>query len=205
MTLAKMVKKLLICLSLALHAFMVHSFTCGKPMYTGGLVIGGDKVARGEWPYVAALFYTQQQKFFCAGTLITTEHVVTAAHCIQQKHESSILEPHELVVYLGKHNLNSTFERGSVPAYVRRIFLHPDWNKNTEQYDNDIAIILLDEPIRENNYIMPACWPFQITPFNDGVIVSAFSKRSQPKPDFSVRRSAGVSLKIKVEKTRPKS
>lgn len=200
-----MVKKLLICLSLALYAIKVDSFTCGKPMYTSGLVIGGDKVTRGEWPYVAALFYTQQQKFFCAGTLITKEHVVTAAHCLQNKHESNILEPHELVVYLGKHSLNSTFERGSVPAYVSRIFLHPNWNKDTERFDNDIAILVLDQSIKETNYIMPACWPFEITPFNDGVIVSAASKRTQNKPDFFVRRSAGVGLKIKYKKTRPKS
>lgn len=167
-----MITKLLIVLFLTLCANKVSSFTCGKSHYTSGLIIGGDKVNRGEFPFVAALFYIQHQKFFCAGTLITAEHVVSAAHCFQQKSENIILQPHELVVYLGKHDLTSTFERGSMPVYAKRIIIHPGWSTLNERYDNDIAVIVLENPVQGTEYIMPACWPFDSSTFNDGFIVS---------------------------------
>lgn len=38
----------------------------------------GTVTARGEWPFLAALFYTETEKFFCTGTLITQNHVLTS-------------------------------------------------------------------------------------------------------------------------------
>lgn len=153
--------------------FVMSDDVCGKTMYTTGLIIHGNDVNRGEWPFIAALFYTQGDKFFCAGTVITSQHVVSAAHCLYQKFDSNVLSPSELVVFLGKHNLNSTFERGSVPAYVKKIFVHPEWKPQSEDYDADISVIFLDKPVEYSNYISPVCWPFEGTPFSEGTIVSS--------------------------------
>lgn len=116
---------------------------CGKPMYTGGLIIGGDRIHRGEWPFIAAIYNVQSSKFFCSGTLLTTQHVVSAAHCIHTKYESQILQPDELVVLLGKQNLGTSFERGSVQANVKQIFIHPGWQPQAEDFDADISMIML--------------------------------------------------------------
>lgn len=141
-------------------------------MYTGGLIVNGDQVSRGEWPFIAALFYTAGEKFFCAGTLITSKHVVTASHCIQPKFENSILSPSDIVVYLGKHSLKTSFERGSLPVYVRQIIVHPDWKTRSQYFDADISVIVLEESVPFSNFIMPACWPFRPTPLREASIVS---------------------------------
>jgi secreted trypsin-like serine protease len=150
----------------------VLSNNCGKSFYSSGLVVNGDQVKRGEWPFAAALFYTQGDKFFCGEPLITAKHVVSAAHCFQEKFGTNLLSPSELVVMLGKHNLNSTYERGSVPSYVREIFIHPDWKVNSDDYDADISLLLMEKPVELSEYIFPVCWPFTSEPFQQGTIVS---------------------------------
>lgn len=53
------------------------AFDCGKVSFNQGFVIGGEKVLRGQWPFVAALRYIKSKEFFCGGVLITKRHVVT--------------------------------------------------------------------------------------------------------------------------------
>lgn len=50
---------------------------CGRISLNVGLVVGGRETKRGEWPFLAALFLRQTVQFFCAGNLVTTQHVLT--------------------------------------------------------------------------------------------------------------------------------
>jgi len=48
-------------------------------------VVGGTAVRQGAWPWVVALGYTNPQggySYLCGGALISSQHVVTAAHCV---------------------------------------------------------------------------------------------------------------------------
>ena len=53
---------------------------------TGGIV-GGIAAVPAEFPWIVALVLNNNDdndnKFFCAGTLITRYHVMTAAHCLE--------------------------------------------------------------------------------------------------------------------------
>lgn len=40
-------------------------------------VFGGKPTARGEWPWLVALFHTEYDRFFCAGSLISAMHVLS--------------------------------------------------------------------------------------------------------------------------------
>lgn len=40
-------------------------------------ISGGSQVGRGEWPFLAALYYTEEAEFFCGGTLISAKNVLT--------------------------------------------------------------------------------------------------------------------------------
>ena len=42
-------------------------------------VVGGSIAAKGSWPWIAAI--VDDDGPFCGGTLISNQHVLTAAHC----------------------------------------------------------------------------------------------------------------------------
>lgn len=37
----------------------------------------GTVTSKGDWPFLAALFYGNEQNFFCGGTIISVRHVLT--------------------------------------------------------------------------------------------------------------------------------
>lgn len=50
---------------------------CGIVKFIEPQILGGSQISRGEWPFIAALYYTDDAKFFCGGTLISNKHVLT--------------------------------------------------------------------------------------------------------------------------------
>ncbi|CRL03701.1 CLUMA_CG016763, isoform A [Clunio marinus] len=130
---------------------------CGVSLRASGLIYNGKVVKRNQWPFLVAMMMVADGKFFCGGTLISRSHVLTAAHCLQEKGQEAPLTPSKFVLHLGKYNLSLVYERGSIPAFPEKIKIHPDWNIHQEKYDSDIALIKIDGtvPIRSNIY--PAC------------------------------------------------
>lgn len=59
---------------------------CGVSNVTHNRVVGGVPAKKGAFPWMALLGYTDdsgQVDFKCGGSLITTQHILTAAHCIR--------------------------------------------------------------------------------------------------------------------------
>lgn len=50
---------------------------CGQFLYNSGLIVNGDDIVRGEFPFLIALWMLRDQSFFCAGNLISQRHAVT--------------------------------------------------------------------------------------------------------------------------------
>lgn len=48
--------------------------------YTAARIVGGTEATPHSWPHQVALFI--DDKFFCGGSLISKEWVLTAAHCM---------------------------------------------------------------------------------------------------------------------------
>lgn len=63
-----------------------------------------------------------------------------------------------MLVILGAYNLGGN-EEGVVKESVFEIRVHPDWNANSDRYDADIAILILNRSVSFTNYIQPACIP----------------------------------------------
>lgn len=54
---------------------------CGQQFVLAGLIAGGNKTVRGEWPWLVALELKPDGMFFCAGTLISEKHVLSGELC----------------------------------------------------------------------------------------------------------------------------
>ncbi|KAG4073406.1 hypothetical protein HA402_007662 [Bradysia odoriphaga] len=131
---------------------------CGLVDILDPRISGGSETHRGEWPFLAALYYVEQLKFFCGGTLITRQHVLTAAHCVQNKDSSLKITSDDVLVLLGAHNL-SIREKGVIQSDVGAIYVHPDWKVYGDKYDADIAVFMLSRIVQFTNYIRPVCMP----------------------------------------------
>ncbi|XP_043648741.1 phenoloxidase-activating factor 2 [Drosophila teissieri] len=105
----------------------------------------------GEFPWMVGIF-TGRQEFLCGGTLIHPRLVVTTSHNLVNETVDT------LVARAGDWDLNSLNEpyphQGS---RIKEIIMHSEFNPDSLY--NDIALLLLDEPIRLAPHIQPLCLP----------------------------------------------
>lgn len=92
----------------------------------------------------------------CAGTLIDSKHVVTAAHCVRT------LKFSHLIARLGEYDVNSKEDcvQGVcadpiVRIKVAEIIVHPNYSNR----EHDIAILRLEEEAPYTDFIRPICLP----------------------------------------------
>lgn len=135
----------------------VFDIECGVGLGGSGFVVGGNETKRGQWPFMAALLLESTNQFFCGGSIITTSHVLTAAHCIQEKHFDDPFEPNEIVVVLGRHNISRRLEVGSEIRGIQEIKVHPRWNPSEPKFEADVAVLMLDRAVQFSELIQPVC------------------------------------------------
>lgn len=64
-------------LVLQLKINKVSGDECGTVEYIDPRINSGEYIARGAWPFIAALFHIEDSKFFCGATLISAKNVLT--------------------------------------------------------------------------------------------------------------------------------
>lgn len=84
---------------------------------------------------------------FCTGTLIASDRVLTAAHCLFDRDTGSPLDIAELEFRAGLRGGRAEASRG-----LRRVVTHPDYvfsrSPSPDQVPSDLALLELDQPIR---------------------------------------------------------
>ncbi|NXT23969.1 CEL2A elastase, partial [Syrrhaptes paradoxus] len=146
---------------------------CGNPAYPPAVtrVVGGQDARPFSWPWQASLQYTSGGKWYhtCGGTLIATNWVLTAAHCISSSRTYR--------VYLGKYNLR-TAEAGSIAVSPEKIIVHEKWNSNNVANGYDIALIKLSHHVTLSDHIRLACLPRAgtVLPSNTGCYVTGWGR-----------------------------
>lgn len=100
------------------------------------------------------IFQEIYSKYICGGTLISRNHILTAAHCVTKPHTTNPHKTEELGVYLGKTDLRK-IDEGTQFRTVSNIFVHPEFN--VEYYLNDIAILKLSAPVKLTKYVRQCC------------------------------------------------
>lgn len=123
-------------------------FVCEAKRRQGGTLLStksvenGTLYKRGDYPWIVALMHTgaNPPKYICGGTLISLRHVITAAHCIEDKFSEKINHD-DIVAVFGAYNLSNVYEYGRLALTPEKIFIHDQWDNQVERYDADIAIL----------------------------------------------------------------
>ncbi|KAM9857053.1 transmembrane protease serine 6 [Aulostomus maculatus] len=124
---------------------------CGLRQFSSRIV-GGTNATEGEWPWQASL--QVRGTHICGGALISSQWVVSAAHCF---YDDRLYSPSMWTVYLGKLRLSRSSPTEEV-SRVQRIHLHPYYDD--ESHDYDLALLKLDQPpAMLAGHARPACLP----------------------------------------------
>jgi len=139
-------------------------------------VVGGSEVEENSYPWMAALGSRTSEggiKWFCGGSLISKNMILTAAHCVQNSGFS--LD----VVRLGAHNLGES-EDENVDDYVpKQVIIHPEYKDNETFPEHDIAVIILqteETGVRMRKEVSPVCLPSptSVVPGGSPVLVAGW-------------------------------
>lgn len=104
-------------------------------------VVGGDSAKVGQFPYIVSV--RAYSSHICGGTILNKDTILTAAHCVPQK------DVEYLTIVAGSPYL----EYYGTKYQVKSIKTHEEYNK--ENFQNDIAILKVTEPIEFNDNVQP--------------------------------------------------
>jgi len=130
-------------------------------------IVGGEAASEDEHPWQVGVFLWNRQHPDCGGTLISSTHVLTAAHCTVHRGTTRKLPASDVRVLLGEHNVT---DREFNRVDVAEIINHPNYNPTT--VDNDYAILRLAKPVSFTKKVSPACLPDDLTSTYEGTLAT---------------------------------
>ncbi|XP_042609386.1 tryptase-like isoform X1 [Cyprinus carpio] len=160
-----------------------HLNVCGRaPLYPR--VVGGTDTHEGAWPWMVSLHSPKYKGHFCGGSLISSEWVLSAAHCFArlEAHDHTFpqilntalvillfssfsVNTFSVCVYLGRRTQQGDHGH-EVSRSVSTLLIHPSYNNDT--YNNDIALLRLSSSVIFTNYIRPVCLAAENSNFPSG-------------------------------------
>ncbi|CAG5103108.1 Oidioi.mRNA.OKI2018_I69.chr1.g619.t1.cds [Oikopleura dioica] len=130
-------------------------------------LIGGRQAMRRTLPWQVLI----RGRNVCGGTLVSMKHVISAAHCFQNKDENFAWGVISAGNIFRVHNPMNP-EPGRQERNFGKYIPHRSYDPKTNS--NDICIIVTDRPFQYNEYVRPACLPEFKAERNAGCIISGF-------------------------------
>jgi secreted trypsin-like serine protease len=99
-------------------------------------IIGGEDSSIENFPYLASLRRISNNEHVCGGTIISNQHILTAAHCFQ----NAYLNETNMQIITGSTYLS---RKAASTFFAEKVIIHPEYQKsiNIRSYFNDIAIV----------------------------------------------------------------
>jgi len=157
-----------------------YCLSCGKTHHPlSNRCTGCEDVHPGDWPWTVILKYPDQDNFsdsiLCGGTLVSSKHVITASHCVQDVKpefvvlgETNITAEYDCLqdfdICGDDPNTEKCFKKGrcadkAVNVKVDSAEIHPGYINNGDVPVNDVAILTLETHVKFSRFIQPLCLP----------------------------------------------
>ncbi|XP_041900943.1 acrosin-like isoform X1 [Corvus kubaryi] len=116
-------------------------------------IVGGTSVQPGAWPGIVSIQATWENGTWhmCSGVLLSSQWVLTVAHCFARGGGVSTWE-----VVIGTTDLTQPGPESKV-RHIQRLLVHQHYVAATAR--NDIALVELDQPVECSDYIQLGCVP----------------------------------------------
>ncbi|KAJ8965353.1 hypothetical protein NQ314_004193 [Rhamnusium bicolor] len=144
--------------------------TCGIDVVP--LIIGGTEAQEREFPHMAVIGYEESlgstTKWICGGSLISEQHILSAAHCSERRHRPQVVR-----LGLVDHTYSGEYMQ---ERRIKEIIRHPNFHSPIKY--NDIAIFVLDRHVEFTAFVRPACLELRPEPEVSRVLATGFGTLS---------------------------
>ncbi|KAG8431167.1 hypothetical protein GDO86_019328 [Hymenochirus boettgeri] len=120
--------------------------------------MGGQDSMPGRWPWQVNIRDNNGRLF--GGSLITTNWVISAAHCFQETSRT-------YGVFVGSYKLEKPPYNTEIGILVKSVIIHPNYTSFKNGYD--ISLLELSNPVHFTNEILPICLPAAKVTFPTGL------------------------------------
>ncbi|XP_033376407.1 acrosin-like [Parus major] len=137
----------------AFHGPMAYDYDSVAPDHSKLHIVSGTAVQPGAWAGIVSIQDPQEPGtgHICGGSLISTEWVVTAAHCFINARNSNMWH-----VVTGATRLTQLGPEVQV-RQIKQVRVHEHYTPGEQM--NDIALLKLDQPVVCSHYVQLGCVP----------------------------------------------
>jgi secreted trypsin-like serine protease len=148
-----------------------------NPQFNVLRVVSGETAKANSWPWQLLLIVYASNGIwssYCGASLISHRHVLTAAHCVYGH------SPRFVYTFAGQHELNLDVSSSAGFESVA-IYVHESYDQVSGR--NDIAIVILKEPMYFDAHVSPVCLARPASPGsmlqpNDTLIITGWGRLS---------------------------
>ncbi|CAH6792909.1 Ovch2 [Phodopus roborovskii] len=124
-------------------------------------IVGGSQVTKGSYPWQVSL--KQKQRHVCGGTIVSSQWVITAAHCMANRNIALTLN-----VTAGEHDLSQAEPEEQTLA-IETIIIHPQFSTR-KPMNYDIALLKMVGTFQFGQFVRPVCLPEPGEHFKPGFV-----------------------------------